>query len=161
MHERLVDPEEWIADLLARELTVDATFTYPHLVQAVAARLGDGATVDTVERVARPGPRLAPVVPVHEPEGRRGGPAASYSTSERRFLDAAHDTRHTRAPSPPGWSTRPSRPRPTARRRPGRRRPDASAPATTAVTVLVGPAGTGKTFTLDAIRAAYEQAGHR
>ena len=46
-------------------------------------------------------------------------------------------------------------------RRPGRRcppHPYRRRPA--AVMVLVGPAGTGKTFTLDAVRAAFEQAGH-
>ena len=50
--ERLLDPDEWIADLLRTQLTATAsTFTYADLVKAVAARPGQGATVETVERI--------------------------------------------------------------------------------------------------------------
>ena len=50
--DRTVSPEEWIGDVL-RELTrSDTTFTRHQLVAAVAARLGNGATVETIERVA-------------------------------------------------------------------------------------------------------------
>ena len=51
--ERIVDPEEWIADLLRTELTATAsTFTDADLIRAVAARQGHGATVATIERIA-------------------------------------------------------------------------------------------------------------
>ena len=52
--ERTVTPDEWIADLLRRDLTADrTTFTQPELTTAIAKRLGDGASIDTIERLTR------------------------------------------------------------------------------------------------------------
>ena len=51
--ERIVEPEEWIADLLRRDLTNDrSTFTLVDVTRAVATRMGPGAAVETIERLA-------------------------------------------------------------------------------------------------------------
>jgi conjugative relaxase-like TrwC/TraI family protein len=160
MHDRLVDPDEWAAHLLETELTLpDVTFTRPQLVQAVAARLGDGATVATVERITARVLASRHVVPVHDPEVQRWT-SATHLGRERSILDAAHDSRHTRP------SVRPREIDAEIRRRPTLGHDQGAAVRTVCasrdgVTVLVGPAGTGKTFTLDAIRDAYEHAGHQ
>jgi conjugative relaxase-like TrwC/TraI family protein len=159
MHDRLVDPDDWAAHLLETELTLpDATFTRPQLVQAVAARLGDGATVASVERVTARVLASNHVVPVHDPEVKRWT-SRTHLGRERSLLDATHGSRRTR---------------PAVRRRvveaaiggrPTLGDDQAAAvrtvcASTDGVTVLIGPAGTGKTFTLDAIRTAYQQTGH-
>lgn len=51
-YERIVDPEEWIRTVLRQDLTANrTTFTKADISQAVANRLGQGATLQTVERV--------------------------------------------------------------------------------------------------------------
>ena len=160
MHDRLVDPDEWAAHLLETELTLpDATFTRPQLVQAVAARLGDGATVATVERVTARVLASRHVVPVHDPEVQRWT-STTHLGRERSLLDAADDSRNTRP------AVRRRMVDAVIRRRPTLGEDQAAAvrtvcASTDGATALVGPAGTGKTFTLDAIRNAYEKAGHR
>ncbi len=160
MHDRLVDPDGWAAHLLETELTLpDATFTRPQLVRAVAARLGDGATVATVERVAARVLASRHVVPVHDPDVQRWT-SATHLGRERSILDAARDSRHTRRSVRSGVVDSVIRSRPTLG-------DDQAATVRTVctsrdgVTVLVGPAGTGKTFTLEAIRDAYERTGHQ
>jgi conjugative relaxase-like TrwC/TraI family protein len=159
MYDRLIEPDEWIAHLLETDLTrPDATFTRPQLVQAVAAQLGDGATVATVERIAARVLASQHVVPVHDPDRERWT-STTHLQRERRLLDAASSSRGTRSPVPTGALQA------ALASRPALGDDQATAVRTVAssrdgVSVLVGPAGTGKTYTLDAVRDAYQQAGH-
>ena len=120
--ERIVDPEEWIADLLRRDLTVDrSTFTHADLTEAVAARLG-ARRHGRDDRTARPPrPRL----------DRRSSPSA-----HRRRAGAVDQPRAARrrstASSPP--STAPARTaRPATPSRPRSR------PAPTSATTSAPP----------------------
>lgn len=157
--DRAVCPEEWIA-AVARALTEhDSTFTRPDLVQAVAARIGEGATAHTVDRMTARVLASTQLVPV-----AGDGPPRWTTTEllevERRFLDRAASTRHTRSAI-------------DARHVEGvlERLPTLGADQETAVrmlgasldaiSVMVGPAGTGKTFTLDAVRQVYAAAGYQ
>ena len=129
----------------------DSTFTRPELVQAVAARIGEGATVATVDRiVARVMASAA-----GGPDRRRPDRAVDHGRAAGRGAPVpAHRRDHP-------WHTTPGRRR---RRRSGARRvrrrsarirsggADADRDID-AVAVMVGPAGTGKTYTLDAVRA--------
>lgn len=50
--DRVVLADVWIATVVRHELTSnESTFTKAQLTEAIASRLGDGATVATVERV--------------------------------------------------------------------------------------------------------------
>ena len=52
-YEQVVSPEEWISELLRKDLTVGSTtFTDTAVTEAVARRLGRGATVTTIEITA-------------------------------------------------------------------------------------------------------------
>lgn len=156
--DRVVDPEVWVAHL-CRELTEsDATFTRPQLVQAVAARIGDGATMATLERVVARTLASTEVVPVGD-DGDRWTTAELLAV-ERRFLDTANNARSATVPVPPDVIDRVISGSPTL----GDDQAAAVrvlAGSTDGVSVLVGPAGTGKTYTLDTIRAVYETAGFR
>ena len=159
-YERLVDQEEWIADLLRSELTAhQSTFTEADLVQAVAARQGGGATVETIERVANRVLASEQVVAIADDLGK---PALWTSRElldiEARFINAlTHIATTAPLPEPAielgisGRETLGDDQRAAA---------DAITRGGSAVSVLVGPAGTGKTYTLDTIRACLEQAGH-
>jgi conjugative relaxase-like TrwC/TraI family protein len=158
--ERVVDPKEWIAYLLRTELTVSAsTFTEADLIQAVAARQGHGATVETIERIASRVVASPQVVAVATGDGE---PARWTSRElvdvEARFL-ATLTAYPAHRPLPAGAVEQ------TAAARPTLGADQLAAVGAIAgdghpVAVLVGPAGTGKTFTLDAVRAAFEHAGH-
>ena len=156
--DRAVDPEQWVASV-CRDLTEsDSTFTRPQLVQAVAARLGDGATMATLERVVARVIASASVVPVGDSGDR--WTSLELLEVERRFLRTANATRSTLLAVPPHLvetmidaATTPGDDQIAAIR--------TLAGCTDAVSVLVGPAGTGKTYTLDTIRTVYETAGHR
>ena len=166
--DQLVDPDEWIRHLLRRDLTVeDSTFTRPQLVQAIAARLGDGATIGTLERVVARTVASSELVPVHDavhdphPGSRQERwTSAELVGVERLFLDTLDTSRDSRTPVAPELVDQAITTRPSLG--------DDQAAAVRVLTgdrdaigVLVGPAGTGKTFTLDTIRAAYESAGYR
>ncbi|MDQ6840356.1 MAG: relaxase domain-containing protein, partial [Actinomycetota bacterium] len=160
LYDRVVDPDAWTATVVRAELTAsDATFTKAQLTRAVAARLGDGATVATVERVvarAVASPELVPLV---------GGTGQRWTSRElvaveQRFLDAVSAGTGSRTPVAG-----------TAVDQVVAGRPTLGADQVAAVRaltgsgdglgVLVGPAGTGKTFTLDAVRTVFEAAGVR
>jgi conjugative relaxase-like TrwC/TraI family protein len=158
--ERVVDPEEWIADLLRTELTATASaFTDADLIQAVAARQGHGATVETVERIADRVLASSQVLAVAT------GPGESARWTSRELVDVearflAAVTASPRFAPLPAAAIEEA----VAGRALGDDQLAAVASITAAtqpVAVMVGPAGTGKTFTLDAVRAAYELAGHR
>lgn len=156
--DRVVEPEEWVAHLCRGLTETDSTFTRPQLVQAVAARIGEGATMATLERVVARAVASPLVVPVGD-DGDRWTSVELLGV-ERRFLHTADTARATRAPISSqivdrvvgATSTLGSDQAAAVR---------ALAGTNDGVSVLVGPAGTGKTYTLDAIRAVYETAGYR
>jgi len=157
--DRAVDPEEWIA-AVARTLTEhDSTFTRPDLVQAVAARIGGGATAHTIDRITARVLASAQLVPVAG-DGPSTWTTAELLEVERRFLDRAASTRHTRAAIDPHHVEGVLGRLPTL----GADQETAVrmlAASSDAISVMVGPAGTGKTFTLDAVRQVYTAAGYQ
>ena len=158
--DRIVGSEAWIADLLDAITVQDSTFTRAELVREVASRLGDGATMATLERVVArtlASPQLVPIA--SDRSTNQMWTSTSHLAIERRFL-AALEPAHPRLPLPVGLIESAIAARPSI----GEDQAAAArvlVGASTAVTVLIGPAGTGKTFTLDAVRAAYEAAGFR
>lgn len=159
--ERCVDPEEWIADLLRRNLTNNnSTFTQADLTQAVAARQGHGATIATIERIAH---RVLASDHTVQITTRPGQPRAWTSRElldvEARFIDALVQPARSAPVDVDGVEF-------AVASKPGLGVDQAAAVravcgSTMAVSVMIGPAGTGKTFTVDAIRAAFEHAGFR
>ena len=158
--DRVVEPDVWIATVVRQDLTArNSTFTKAQLTQAVAARLGDGATVATVERVvarAIASPELIPLAG----DGPQRWTSRELATVERRLLTALHDSQATRPAVHGEWAEAAIEARPALG--------DDQVAAvrsllgsTDGVAALVGPAGTGKTFVFDAVRAAYEAAGYR
>lgn len=157
--ERLVDPDEWIVHV-TRTLTADrTTFTRHDLTGAVAAQLGPGASTWTIERIVN-----RCIASEHLLAVDRHGPITTWTTREiadveGRYLRALAASAPTAPPSIDEVETAIAA-RPTL----GADQADAVRAVTTstdAVAVLIGPAGTGKTFTLDTIREAFEQAGER
>ncbi|MGH9155135.1 MAG: AAA family ATPase, partial [Acidimicrobiales bacterium] len=156
--DRVVDPEEWVTHLCRQLTETDSTFTRPQLVHAVAARIGEGATMATLERVVARAMASPVVIPVGDDGGRWS--STELLAVERRFLHTADTARASRAPVPLRFVDQVIEANPTL----GSDQAAAvrSLTGTTdGVAVLVGPAGTGKTYTLDTIRAAYEAAGYR
>lgn len=155
--DRVVEPEEWIA-ALGRELTEsDSTFTRPDVVRAVSARLGEGATAATIERVCARVLASEHVVPIADDSLSRWTTVELLGV-EARFLDAAQRSRNSRRPVPERDVRR-------LLARGGLGGDQAAAverlaAATDAVSVLVGAAGTGKTHTLNVVREVFETAGH-
>ena len=89
--DRVVSPEEWITDL-ARALTEhDSTFGRPELVQAVASRIGEGATVATVDRMVARVLASEQLVPIGGAQRARWT-STEWLGVERRFLDRAADS---------------------------------------------------------------------
>lgn len=145
---------------VARELTEsNSTFTRPRVAQAVAARLPDGAPTELVDRLVAGVLADTSVVPIAT------GTEARWTTTEllaieRRFLDTASATTGSRHPLASTTVDAVIAAAPTL----GHDQATAVralTASTDAITVLVGPAGTGKTFTLDTIRSAYQASGHR
>lgn len=162
-HERVVTADEWIDDLLRHDLTLkDATFTRADLYQAVAHRLGGGATVTSIDRITRHVLSSANVLPIQEPETASGAErwtSRAMAATERRLLDTFNqrDTRHpiaadlTAAVLAGHVTLGPDQ----------RHAVEQLAASTDPVSVLIGPAGTGKTYTLSVVREAFEAAGYR
>jgi hypothetical protein len=153
--ERAVDAEEWIADVLRKDLTNDgSTFRVADVVQAVSKRLGDGATVATIERVSDRVLASDQTIPIGD----------DFTSRE------LHDTEATLVDT---LSRRATIPGPTSERiehvldQHQTLGADQAAAvrtlaiAETAVSVLIGPAGTGKTYTLNIVRHLFEDAGWR
>lgn len=157
--ERLVDAATWTSDRLAELTADDSTFTRPDLVQAVAAALGEGAAIGTVERVVASVLASPNTIPVASRAGEHGWTSAELLDVERRFLSAL-DSSHQRDPIDRALVE----PVIAARTTLGDDQAAAVrmiAGSAGAVSVLVGPAGTGKTFTLDTVRELFEAAGYR
>ncbi len=152
----LVVDDAWVGRI-ARDLTEhDATFDRNDLVQAVAARLETGASMRTIERTVAAVLASPLVVPVGDKHDR--GTSSELLGVERRLLSTAASSVGSRnrvdgaivASALGGFPTIGIDQHAAVM---------ALAGSTDAVSVLVGPAGTGKTFTLDAIRVAYEHFG--
>jgi conjugative relaxase-like TrwC/TraI family protein len=158
MVDRAVTAEDWIADV-GRALTEhDTTFTRPQLVEAVAARIGEGASVATVDRIVSRVLASPQIVPIDDRRTNRWTTTTMLDV-EQRFLTTAESTRNSRAPIDEtmlggvlGHGPQLGPEQESAVR--------AITLSPDAMTVLVGPAGTGKTFTLDAVRRVFEAAGY-
>jgi conjugative relaxase-like TrwC/TraI family protein len=152
-------PAGWVAEV-TRELTEsDSTFTRPQLTQAVAARLDNGAPVATVDRLVAHALADSTVIPIANGTEQRWTTTELLAV-ERRFLDITSRARSSRSPVPANVVDAVLDAAPSLG--------DDQATAVRILTstadgvaVLVGPAGTGKTFTLDTIRAAYQAAGYQ
>jgi conjugative relaxase-like TrwC/TraI family protein len=156
--ERIVGPEEWIERLLRHDLTAQrSTFTWGELTAAVAARQGAGAAASTIERIARRVLASDQLIPVDTGDGIERWTSRQLLDVEARFIGVARSS----SPTPPLSSEVVDAAlleRPTLGS--DQRTSVETITGTTApVAVLVGPAGTGKTFTIDTVRAAYEQGG--
>ena len=119
-----------------------------------------GATVTTIERITS----LVLADPTGDGGRQRRRPPVVHQPGAARRRGTLRRRRH-RGPRPGHRSTRPPS-RQQSRRGPRSaptrpRRSVGSAPPTAPLSVLIGPAGTGKTYTLDTIRDAYERAGWR
>lgn len=155
--DRAVDPEDWIA-ALGRTLTEhDSTFSRHEVSEAVAASVGDGATVATVERMTARVLASSQIVPIADEVTARWTTIELLDV-ERQFLHTARSTRDTRD------SVSPARVAEVLAA--GERLGDDQTAAVRvltgsndAVSVMVGPAGTGKTYTLDAVRRVFDAAG--
>ena len=154
--ERLVDPDEWIGTVV-RSLTADgSTFTRNDLTGAVASRLGPGASTWTIDRIVNrciASPHLIAVHAEHQPQAWTSRELVEV---EQRFIASLRtngDTAVTEQAIIDAIDDRPTL------------GPDQAAAvsgicrSTAAVSVMIGPAGTGKTFTLDAVRAAFHASG--
>lgn len=153
-----VDPEEWIGHLIRALTEHESTFTRPELVQAIAARVGDGATVATVDRMTARVLASALVVPIADERTARWTTTELLAV-ERRFLLTATTSRQSRRPTETATMDR-------VLAAGGALGADQDAAvrtltgSTDAVSVMVGPAGTGKTYTLDAVRRVFVAADH-
>jgi conjugative relaxase-like TrwC/TraI family protein len=150
--------DAWV-EALARDLTEhSSTFGRNDIVQAVAARLDSGASMSHVERTVAAVIGSTHLISIGDTAGR--WTSRELLEVERRFLNTATGSIGSRQPIDPTivdsalvrFATIGDDQRAAVIRLAGS--PDA-------VSVLVGPAGTGKTFTLDAIAAVFERAGYR
>lgn len=151
-----VSSDEWISDLVSTELGTDqATVTRAELTALIAARLGNGADVTTIEQATARVLVSGQLVAVDAPDQDRWSPAHLVA-AERRLLTAFRTPRRhldqdlvdATLTSWPSLGTDQAQAVRTL----------ATAPR--AVVALVGPAGTGKTYTLDAMRLVFESAGY-
>jgi conjugative relaxase-like TrwC/TraI family protein len=161
--DRAVTPDEWIADLLRRLTQASTTFTRFDLTEAVAARLGPGSTLDTIERIVARTLASDQVLAVHQPDlpsprGRTTYTSREMVAVEQRLLDTLSRLgSHSAIPVAAVDEAI------TARSGIGHDQAAAArtiCAATGPIAVLVGPAGSGKTYTLDTIRHAHEAAGN-
>jgi conjugative relaxase-like TrwC/TraI family protein len=152
----LVEPAQWIAGLLDDLTAASTTFTYPDLIEALAARQGPGATTWTLERLANRVLASGDAVPVGA-GGTRRWTSRQMLEREQRFIGHL-TTQLASAAATEAAITEVLAARPQL----GTDQAEAIrllCRSTSAVVVLIGPAGTGKTFTLDAVRAAIEASG--
>jgi conjugative relaxase-like TrwC/TraI family protein len=157
-YDRVVDPEEYIATVLRQDLTAErTTFTTPDLYRAIAARQGQGVTIDTLERLTARFVASDQVVAVASNDSQQRWTSREILDTEQRLIQhLLLDDSHNPVPPESIDAVGPQRDL-------GHDQHDALqtiCSSTAPVMVLVGPAGTGKTYTVDAIRAAFEHAGH-
>jgi conjugative relaxase-like TrwC/TraI family protein len=156
--ERIVDPEDWIEHVLRHDLTTqNSTFTRGELTAAIAARQRTGATASMIERVAHRLLASGQLLRVDGADGVDRWTSRELHDVEQRFVSVVRSGTPARV-IPKAAVDRAIADRPGL----GDDQLASVCTITTSpapVAVLVGPAGTGKTFTIDAVRAAYEQAG--
>ncbi len=175
--ERVVSFDEWVRVMLKSRLTAhDATFTRTEVTAAVAGALGSGSSVPVIERLTARVLAHPEVVPVASGTGTTGietigGPvpdpgAARFTArdlleAESRFLALVTAGLHpTVAPVDVAVVEAVLNTRPTLGA-------DQSVALRVMVSsgrgveVVVGRAGTGKTFLLGAVRDCFERSGHR
>jgi conjugative relaxase-like TrwC/TraI family protein len=156
---RLADHE---AELLGPAgLTAHASsFDRRAVLRELAERAGQGASVGELERAADSflvRPELVELSPLQElPEGRRWSTRELVSL-EDRLVRAALEWRRS-APVPSAAVERALADRPSLDEE--QRALVRSLVSTDGVAVVIGPAGTGKTYALDAARAAWQASGH-
>jgi conjugative relaxase-like TrwC/TraI family protein len=160
-HAQLTSIEGWVTDLLQRDLlTSDATFTLPDVYQAVAHRLGAGATVATIDRVAATvlaSNQVLALAPRHRGDTFARWTSRTMAATERQLLDT-YALRDTHRPVPAEHLCQALLASPTLGA-------DQAAAVTAIcactdpVAVLIGPAGTGKTHTLATVTTAIRAAG--
>jgi conjugative relaxase-like TrwC/TraI family protein len=154
--ERTVTPEEWITEVLAELTSERSTFTLPDLTATIAARLDAGATVETIERLARRVISSHEVVEVHTDVRPQQWTSRELLDTEQRFIA----TLGRQVPQPIDVDLVDRALADHGELGADQRAAvDTLATTTAAVSVLVGPAGTGKTHTIDAIRAVHDLAG--
>ena len=154
--ERTVTPDEWIAELLRHDLTNErSTFTNADLTRAVAARLDPGASVETIERLTRRVIGSPLVVAVHTDDQPQQWTSRELLDTETRFIDTLTETGDGVA----GETITALLADRADLGDDQRAAVQTIAASTAAVSVLVGPAGTGKTHTIDTIRTVFEAAG--
>ncbi len=150
-------PAGWVTEVCRTLTESDSTFTRPQLTQAVAARLDNGAPAATVDRVVAQALADPTVIPIAT---EQRWTTTELLAIERRFLDTTAGARGCRSAVPApivdavldAASTLGDDQDIAVR---------TLTSTTDGVAVLVGPAGTGKTFTLDTIRATYQAAGYQ
>ena len=154
----IVDADTWIADVLRRDLTAnDSTFDRFDVVRAVAARMAAGAGRATIDAIVDRVLASGQVIAVAAPDGDRWT-SGELVEVEQRFLRTRTDARAVAIDR--RYSDTAIGERPTIG--------DDQAAAvralcatTHAVSVLIGPAGTGKTYTMGTVAAAYQTAGYQ
>ena len=157
--ERTVTPDEWITDLLRRDLTADrTTFTRPELT---TSDRGSGSATVRPSTPSNDSPVTSSLPRTRSPSSkltyaRRHGPPERSSRSSNNssaLSDIAATSRCQTAWSADCWTR--GRTSATIERTAVHQ----ICTSTAAVAVLVGPAGTGKTYTIDTIRSIFETAG--
>ena len=162
--ERPASFDEWIARLLDTRLTAnDSTFDRNDITQAIAAALPPGVSVLRVEQVVALALASDQVIPVAGAvESRTEREAMRYTS--RGLIELEHAFR-TNLAAIARTAVGPIDPTGALATRPAlgddqRAVVTAITGSTASVHVLVGHAGTGKTYTLGAVREAFETAGY-
>lgn len=156
LFERTVSPDEWITQLLRSLTNERSTFTFADLTQAVADTIDAGATVETIERLARRVVGSPHVVEVHADDRPQQWTSRELADTEQEFI-AALDRNAPQLVEPAAVAAALAAHSDLGDDQ--RAAVEAISASTAAVVVLVGPAGTGKTYTIDAIRAVCDAAG--
>ncbi len=143
--DRVVDTDEWVAEVL-RELTAaDTTFGVTDLHAAIARRHGGGTTLGTIERVAHMVLGSAQTVSVDDDRWT----SREVLDIENRFIEALDVP--VASLDTPSVDDRLGADQAAA--------VEGLVSTGRAVSVLIGPAGTGKTFTVAAVASAYRANG--
>ena len=147
---------DWIATI-ARQLTEhDSTFNRNDLTREVAARLHTGASMRSIEQTVAAVLASPFIIPIGDDANR--WTSSELLQVERRLISTTTASVGTRLPIPADAVDHTLGSFPTI----GEDQREAVHTLTgsaDAVSVLVGPAGTGKTFALNAVRTAFETAG--
>nr|MDQ3352849.1 AAA family ATPase [Actinomycetota bacterium] len=159
-----VDVEVFAAQLAEQLIDVDSTFTRHEVMTVAASKLARGASVAGLERVVDWVLAQPEFVPV--PDASHGDAGWEQRWTSRRLLDIESDLSEHFAPAARGVGEIDEA---TVAAAMSSCALGADQVATVhkvttnglGVEVIVGRAGSGKTYTMDAVRAVYEHAGYR